>query len=229
MIERAYGASIRGKMHIQNKLPNQDAFLVDNSKYYTLAVVCDGLGSKKHSRVASHRLCKIIKREVHKKFKKRALEPYALVTSIQTKYKKRIWPFNLTNCDTTCLFSLISSTSIMLFQLGDGLNAIVCDENIIKCETTEKDFTNETRAFGKSKKSDWNFKVIKKEANKKYELILCTDGISEDIIDDTSVEFVHTVSCKVNGRNKNNPVLNEILNSWPNKYSNDDKTIVVVK
>ena len=229
MIEKAYGASVRGKMHIQNKLPNQDAFLVDNSRYYTLAVVCDGLGSKKYSRVASHRLCKIIKKEVQKRFKKRALEPYDLVTSIQSKYKKRIWPFNFNNCDTTCLFSLISSTSIMLFQLGDGLNAIVINDDIVKCENAEKDFTNETRAFGNSKKSDWLFKMVKKEENTKYELILCTDGISEDIIDDTAVEFIHTVSEKTIGKNKNNPILKDILDSWPNKYSSDDKTIVVVK
>ena len=229
MIEKAYGASVRGKMHIQNKLPTQDAFLVDKSRLYTLSVGCDGLGSKKHSRVARHRLCKIIKKEVRKRFKKRALEPYDLVTSIQSKYKKRIWPFNFNNCDTTCLFSLISSTSIMLFQLGDGLNAIVFNDDIVKCEFAEKDFTNETRSFGNSKKSDWLFKMVKKEVNINYELILCTDGISEDIIDDTAVEFIHTVSEKTIGKNKNNPILKDILDSWPNKYSSDDKTIVVVK
>lgn len=229
MIEKAYGASVRGKMHIQNKLPNQDAFLVYNSKFYTLAVVCDGLGSKKHSRVASHRLCKIIKSEVHKGFKKRALEPYDLVTKIQSKYKKRIWPFSLSNCDTTCLFSIISKNSILLFQLGDGLNAIIFNDDIVKCEIAEKDFTNETRAFGNSKKSDWIFKMLKKEENSKYELILCTDGISEDIIDETIVEFVHSVCAKTNGKSKNNSVLKDILVSWPNKFSNDDKTLVVVK
>ena len=229
MIEKAYGASVRGKMHIQNKLPNQDAFLVYNSKYYTLAVVCDGLGSKKHSRVASHRLCKIIKSEVHKGFKKRALEPYALVTKIQSKYRKRIWPFSLSNCDTTCLFSIISKNSIMLFQLGDGLNAIIFNDDIVKCEIAEKDFTNETRVFGNSKKSDWIFKMLKKEENSKYELILCTDGISEDIIDDTIVEFVQSICAKTNGKTKNNPVLKDVLVSWPNKFSNDDKTLVVVK
>ena len=229
MIEKAYDASVRDKMHIQNKLPNQDAFLVDNSRYYTLAVVCDGLGSKKHSRVASHRLCKIIKKEVRKRFKKRALEPYDLVTSIQSKYKKRIWPYNFNNCDTTCLFSLISSTSIMLFQLGDGLNAIVFNDDIVKCEFAEKDFTNETRSFGTSKKSDRLFKIDKKENNINYEWNLSTDDTSEDIIDDTAVEFIHTVSEKTIGKNKNNPILKDILNSWPNKYSSDDKTIVVVK
>ena len=117
----------------------------------------------------------------------------------------------------------------MLFQLGDGLNAIVFNDDIVKCEFAEKDFTNETRSFGNSKKSDWLFKMVKKEVNINYELILCTDGISEDIIDDTAVEFIHTVSEKTIGKNKNNPILKDILDSWPNKYSSDDKTIVVVK
>jgi len=229
MIEKAYGASVRGKMHIQNKLPNQDAFLVYNSKYYTLAVVCDGLGSKKHSRVASKRLCKIIKKQVHKRFKKRALKPYDLVKDIQIKFKKKIWPFNLKNCDTTCLFSLISSTSILLFQLGDGLNVVKYNNNIVKCDSQEKDFTNETRAFGNSKQSDWMFKSIVKEKNINYELLLCTDGISEDIIDDSILDFITTICINTKGKNKNNSYLKNVLDTWPNKYSNDDKTIVVVK
>lgn len=229
MIEKAYGASVRGKMHIQNKLPNQDGFIIDNSKHYTLAVVCDGLGSKKHSRLASHRLCKIIKKEVHRGFKKRALNPIELVKTVQAKFKKRIWPFNLKNCDTTCLFALVSNASIMLFQLGDGLNAVKFNDEIIKCEVAEKDFTNETRAFGNSKSSDWMFKNVKKEENTTYELILCTDGISEDIIDETMLEFIDTVCGKINGKCKNNPVLKTILEQWPNKYSTDDKTLVVVK
>jgi serine/threonine protein phosphatase PrpC len=110
----------------------------------------------------------------------------------------------------------------MLFQLGDGLNAVVFSDDIVKCEIAEKDFTNETRAFGKSKKSDWLLKMMKKEDNTKYELILCTDGISDDIIDNTAVEFVHTVSSKTIGKNKNNLILKDILDSWPNKYSSDD-------
>ena len=229
MIEKAYGASTSGKMHVQNKLPNQDAFLVDNNKFYTLAVVCDGLGSKKHSRAASHKLCRIIKKQVHKRFKKRALKPYDLVKDIQIKFKKKIWPYNLKNCDTTCLFALISSTSILLFQLGDGLNAVKFNNQIIKCDPREKDFTNETNAFGISKQSDWIFKNITKEKDTNYELLLCTDGISEDIIDDSLLDFIKTVCVNTNGKYKSNPCLKNILDTWPNKYSNDDKTIVVVK
>lgn len=229
MIEKAYGASVRGKMHIQNRLPNQDGFIIDNNMHYTLAVVCDGLGSKKHSRVASHRVCKLIKKEVRRKFKTRALNPMELVKMVQTKFKKKIWPYNLKNCDTTCLFTLVSNASILLFQLGDGLNAVKFNEKILKCEVAEKDFTNETRAFGNSKSSDWIFKSIKKEEDTKYELILCTDGISEDIIDETISGFIDTLCNQTNGKYKNNQMLKKTLEEWPNKFSTDDKTLVVVK
>lgn len=229
MIEKAYGFSVRGKTHIKNKMPNQDSYLVVNKKLYTLAVVCDGLGSKKHSRVASRRLCRIIKKEVNKKFKAKSLNPIKLVESVQNEFKKRIWPFNLSNCDTTCLFSLISSTSILMFQVGDGLNALMIDGDVISCEVEEKDFTNETIPFGKSKKTNWKFKSIKKEIDKKYCLLLCTDGLSEDIIDGKQSELIGTLASNISGKYKNNKYIKDVIKDWPNKYGGDDKTMVVIK
>lgn len=46
MIEKGYGATVKGKLHKENKMPNQDYYLIDNHMEYTLVVVCDGLGSK---------------------------------------------------------------------------------------------------------------------------------------------------------------------------------------
>ena len=220
MLEKAVGATVRGKFHKNSKLPNQDHFLIDNRKHYTLAVVCDGLGSKKYSQHASKKLCKIIKKEVRYRFKHNNLNPYETIESIQKKYIKKLWPFNLTNADTTCLFVIVSNKSILMCQIGDGLIASKGDK-IITPEIKEKDFTNETRSFGKSKKKDWNLKMITKEENQSYKLILCTDGIAEDIIIDSLGDFVEEVSKLKN--------LKTILKEWPNVYSNDDKTIVVVK
>ncbi len=228
-MERAYGASVRGKYHIENKLPNQDAFLVDNQKFYTLAVVCDGLGSKKHSRIASKRLCKIVKKEVRKRFRRKNLNPIDLIKTVQTKFLKKIWPFKLKDCDTTCLISLISSKSIMLFQVGDGLNVVKCNGNLVKCDIEEKDFTNETKSFGSSKQSDWHFKTLAKENGNTYQILMCTDGISEDIIEESMPNFIDDLCKNANGKQKNNSTLKTMLDKWPNKFSKDDKTIVVVK
>lgn len=210
-------------------MPNQDSYLVVNKDEYTLAIVCDGLGSKKHSKVASRRLCKIISKEVYKGLKNKELNPVILVETVQKKFKKKIWPFNLSNCDTTCLFSLISQSSILMFQTGDGLNALVSDNDLIKCDVEEKDFTNETIAFGKSKKNNWKFKMIKKEENKSYRLLLCTDGLSEDIIEDSTIELIHTLANNITGKYKNNLYLKDTIENWPNKYGGDDKTMVVIK
>lgn len=228
-MEKAYGASVRGQYHVENGLSNQDAFLVDNQKFYTLAIVCDGLGSKKHSRTASRRLCRIIRKEVKIRFKQKALNPTDFIKTVQKKFCKKIWPFKLKDCDTTCLISLISSKNVILFQVGDGLNAVKFDSNLVKCHTDEKDFTNETKSFGKSRMMDWHFKSLIKEEGKKYEILMCTDGISEDIIEDTLPDFIYEVCKNAVGKAKNNPLLKKILKEWPNKYSKDDKTIVVVK
>lgn len=229
MLEKAYGYSTKGKNHIRNKMPNQDSYLVVNKDEYTLAIVCDGLGSKKHSKVASRRLCKIISKEVYRGLKNKKLNPVILVEEVQKKFKKKIWPFNLSNCDTTCLFSLVSQSSILMFQTGDGLNALVSDNDLIKCDVEEKDFTNETIAFGKSKKNNWKFKMIKKEENKSYRLLLCTDGLSEDIIEDSTVELIHTLADNLIGKYKNNLYIKDVIENWPNKYGGDDKTMVVIK
>lgn len=228
MLEKAYTASVRGKVHKKNKMPNQDYSLVDNSKYYTLAVVCDGLGSKRYSHFASRKLCKTIKKEVKNRFKQNNLLPYEMLESIQNRYKKKLWPFNLKNSDTTCLFAIISRKNILLFQLGDGIVAISSKE-LILANTEEKDFTNETIAFGNSRKKDWKFKIITKEENQEYKLLLCTDGISEDIFPETMKEFIDDIANKITGNYKKNKFLINLLKNWPNKYSTDDKSITVVK
>ena len=229
MIEKGYGATVKGKLHKENKMPNQDYYLIDNHMEYTLVVVCDGLGSKKYSHHASKKLSKIIKKEVRERYKKHNLNPIEMVSSIQKTYLKKLWPYKLDNADTTCLFSLISNKNILLFQLGDGINAISINDKIILADEVEKDFTNETRAFGKSNRNDWKIKVINKEENSKYKLLLCTDGISEDLIEDNLSEFINNLNLHVDKKYKKNRCLFDLINNWPNKYSKDDKTIVVVK
>lgn len=229
MIEKGYGATVKGKLHKENKMPNQDYYLIDNHMEYTLVVVCDGLGSKKYSHHASKKLSKIIKKEVRNRYKNHNMNPIEMISSIQNEYLKKLWPYKLDNADTTCLFSLISSKNILLFQLGDGINALCINDKIILADEVEKDFTNETRAFGKSNKSDWKIRVISKEENSNYKLLLCTDGISEDLIEYNLVEFINTLSSTLDKRYKKNKSLIKLINNWPNKYSKDDKTIVVVK
>ena len=87
MLEKGYGASVIGKAHIKLKKQNQDSYLIANKDEYTLAVVCDGLGSKKYSQIGSKKLCKVIKKQINKCFQKKNLELDKLIPLLQRKWK----------------------------------------------------------------------------------------------------------------------------------------------
>lgn len=242
MIEKAYGASLRGPSHKKMNVPNQDCFIVDNRQMYTLAVVCDGLGSKKFSHYASRLLCRVIKREIRRRFAHNNFSPYETIACIQNKFLKRLWPFSLKNADTTCLFSVVSAKSIFLFQVGDGM-AAVRDEGITYADNTEKDFANETYSFGKSGRSNWRIKIIPKE-EKNYKILLCTDGVADDLVPDMVPEFIDGIGAELLTQDHDNKVqmfeairikkinrkrLDDLLVNWPNKFGTDDKTIVVIR
>lgn len=229
MIEKAYGSKLRGKLHKKNHMPNQDNYLVYNSKSFTLAVVCDGMGSKKYSHIGSRRLCKIIKKQVKIALSSGKFNAIELLVKIQACWLSKLFPFSLKNCDTTCLFCIISENNILFCQLGDGIIAIKTNEDVEIIKTKEDDFSNETKGIGKSKINDWAIKIIKKEINIKYEILLGTDGVSEDLKLEMLSEFISTINSNVSGKYSKNKYLNNILRNWPNRFSNDDKTIVVVK
>lgn len=56
------GASVRGKMHIRNEVPREDAFAVYRRRHWLAVAVSDGVGSSRHSRLgasfAVNRVCR---------------------------------------------------------------------------------------------------------------------------------------------------------------------------
>lgn len=242
MVEKAYGASLRGSSHTSTHVPNQDYYLIDNRKMYSLAVVCDGLGSKRFSHYASRLLCKIVRNEIRKRFAHNSFSPFETIETIHRKFIKRLWPFNLSNADATCLFSVVSSSNIFLFQVGDGIAAIR-DASIVFADNSEKDFANETCSFGASNRSNWHIRIIKKE-ERPYKILLCTDGVADDLIVEKVPEFIDEMSMELldqdimgifrlfkafKVKRINSQRLRDILIKWPNKFGTDDKTLVVIK
>lgn len=231
MLEKGYGASTIGKAHIKLKKPNQDSYLIINRDEYTLAVVCDGLGSKKYSQIGSKKLCIVIKKQIKKSFKEKNFDIEKLIPILQKKWKRALWPIKPNKADTTCIFAVISEKNIIMCQIGDGLCALKKDKQLIVLSPKNDDFSNETRTFGKSMPYNWKTNIIKKEEGLEYKLLLCTDGISEDLKIEMLEEFIDELANSISNESKtrNNQFLLEIINSWPNKYSNDDKTMVVIR
>lgn len=231
MIEKGYGASVIGKSHINNNIPNQDSYLIDNEDDYTLAVVCDGLGSKKYSHRGSKKLCKVLKRQIKKCYKRKEFNFVTLLPLIKKKWKRAIWPIKPNKADTTCIFAIVNSKNIMMGQIGDGLCAIKIGAQLYTLKSKDDDFSNETVAFYKGEQKDWQFQVYKKDDSNKYLLLLCTDGISEDLKQDMISEFIDELDkiLELDVNNTDNKELKQVIENWPNKYSNDDKTMVVIR
>ncbi len=56
-----YGAaSVIGKAHLDDALPNQDAFLIKKMSYGTIIVMADGMGSKKKADIGSKMICRAV-------------------------------------------------------------------------------------------------------------------------------------------------------------------------
>ena len=231
MLQKGYGASLIGKSHTKTNQPNQDSYLISTKKKYSLSVVCDGLGSKEYSHLGSKTLCETINKYAYKSFKKKNFDIDNLISLLQEKWEESLFPLSSVVADTTCIFTIITKRKIIMCQIGDGLCAIKINDEIELLPTPQREFSNETLTFGKSQPSDWAIKIIDRKKDSKYSILMCTDGISEDLKMDFLGEFIEELSNSINkkDKSKDNQFLLEILNNWPNKYSNDDKTMVVIK
>ena len=88
---------------------------------------------------------------------------------------------------------------------------------------------NFTKSLGSSKSyNDWNIKQTDFDSED-FNLIITTDGISEDLVENKEVEFAEklVVSMLKIKRNKRNGYLYQLLKNWPTKYHTDDKTICI--
>ena len=63
------GISVKGPLHVKEKIPNQDSFLCFKSFGFTLLVISDGLGSKKYSDFGSKMVCLAVKNICKQDFK----------------------------------------------------------------------------------------------------------------------------------------------------------------
>jgi serine/threonine protein phosphatase PrpC len=149
---------------------------------------------------------------------------------IKSQWLGALFPHKTSYADTTCLFCIVSSTSILLCQLGDGI-IIYSENDVIKVlETKSKDFSNETMSLSRARINDWSIISIPKKKGCTYKLFISTDGVSDDIIESKLKDFFLEITNQiVKAKERQNPIIKRLLKKWPNNFSLDDKTIVVVK
>lgn len=209
----------------------QDALGIINQKKYSLIIVADGLGSSKNSDYGAKKAIVSVEKAVNQWRKLDKKNNKVLIQLIHFYWNLLIGDSGLEkkDCLTTCLFAYIdkSDKKIILGQLGDGLLLVKSKGETVFLKST--DDYNFTKSLGISKSyDDWNIKLINFDSDN-FTLLVTTDGISEDLVEDKEDEFAEAIIKKMSNlkRNKRNSYLNQLLVNWPTKFHTDDKTICI--
>ncbi len=218
-----WGVSEIGPLHIKENIPNQDSFVVKKYSWGIVGVVCDGLGSKKYSHIGSKTLVNAITKAAQLfDFEKdiNLFEP--LVKSL---WDINIFPYTHNETSTTLLFSIVKNNKVYIGRVGDGAIVVFGKESVL-LEEDKNMFTNYTTPFGRDQKIQW-YLFDDSEIDS---IVLCSDGISEDLKKDKLFDFFQNY---IESYKNIQPIkrvyeIKQWLKNWPVKGHSDDKTIVAL-
>lgn len=219
----AAGASVRGPAHIQEFLPNQDAFVTKGSKGGIFVSVADGLGSRACSHIGSSYAVKFA-REIAR------LHNTAPPAEVMCQIKQNwlvTFGSDSRDYDTTCLWADVSAHGkARLSQIGDGL-ALVRSAGVFKVVTPSREgFGNQTDTLRQAGADKW----ICHEAQISEAgdgVLLMTDGISDDLIAEHLEQFFDAVYQHARRLSKRatRRWLEKELMQWSTPLHGDDKSI----
>lgn len=253
LVKRCFGVSERGPLHIKNQIENQDAFYISRNKDYVLALVSDGLGSKKYSDLGSKMAGLAVNNSIIKIIKEKgSLEQEKfgalLLSNIAEEWKQLVKPKAPEDCSATCLFVIITAGNIYAFRLGDGMLFFkpaggedagargagisansAADQGLLLQDDKSGEFSNATVSLSNENMLfSWETKKLERKAWEN--ILLTTDGISADLQAGTEKTFAADLLDSM----KNKPKffckiqLKKMLKNWPVPKHTDDKTLVVV-
>ncbi|AHV95632.1 PP2C family serine/threonine-protein phosphatase [Paenibacillus sabinae] len=223
-----WGASMIGPLHIKRKLPNQDAWFARQYKWGDVVAVSDGLGSRPRSDIGSTaavqavvdaaRICGGYPEE-------RVTEFLQLIHAI---WLMRIAPYKAGDCGATCLFVIRAGGRSLMAQLGDGLIVAHGErtEPRLLFDDKEDAFVNMTAALNRDfDGAAW--RTLVSDARLYDAFLLCTDGISEDLVPEKRVEFAKELYAAYRGipAPERRRDIRRWLKEWPVPRHTDDKTI----
>ncbi|MFC3848296.1 PP2C family serine/threonine-protein phosphatase [Helicobacter baculiformis] len=216
---RAWVATQKG-LH---KDQNQDAYKIARYKGQLIAVVCDGLGSRKHSAEGSRKLCLSVC-ETLKVFDFKHHDLHFFAPILASIWECQIFPKLPEECLSTLQMAIITDSKIYVGKVGDGMLAILGKQEEILEENKEGTLANHTTPFTRDVTIYW--RVL--ETRDVCGLLLCTDGISEDLQPARRLDFVKDFlkECR---RSKDPYKEAQIwLQKWPSLGYSDDKTLIAI-
>lgn len=223
--EKTFAFSIAGKKHLETSEKNQDACFNCEHKDYSLLAVADGVGSSKHPRMASRKAIKsLIVTTSH--FVGKNFSDLEFINFFEKHFHR--WCFvPRRHLATTLLFAIVySNSNVVIGQAGDGLIQSSFNGRSMTFKKKDDDFTNLTHALRADRKyAHWSFSQKTINTPGTLKLLLCTDGISEDLISDSIPSFQEKLIAKMMDRNEKD--IADLVSNWPVRGSTDDKSIAL--
>ena len=225
----SWGASVIGPLHVKTGLPNQDFWMARRYKWGNVVVVSDGLGSKVHSDHGARAACLAVFDAARSYRHNPDAHIVDVLRLIHANWLIKIAPFSPSDCAATCLFVIEDKDMITLGSLGDGMIAALGktkDHHLIISDNKQGSFSNYTRCLQAEFHPD-HWQISKIESMAYHGVVLCSDGISDDLLAERQMPFVQELystyadmTPAVRTRD-----LKRWLTEWPVPGHSDDKTI----
>lgn len=227
---RSCGATAIGPLHVTSGTPNQDSWLVHRFRGGSVAVVSDGLGSKPHSDHGSRVACRAVLNAAKYYRRNPSTDISEILSLIHYNWLKGVVPFHSSDCSATCLFAIRIGDEITLGRLGDGMIAVygnTPDDSLVLSDDKDGSFSNYTSSLGQVVRAE-HWDVVKISSESVKGIVLCTDGVSDDLIAEMRLPFVEGIykTYARMGSRKCHYDIRRWLKEWPVPKHSDDKTIV---
>lgn len=226
---RSWGGSVIGPLHVKAGTPNQDSWMARRFKWGNVVVVSDGLGSKAHSDHGSKVACLAVIQAAKTCQSIPSARIADILRLIHANWLLKIAPYSPSDCSATCLFAIQAKEIVTLGRLGDGMIVALGDSmggSIILSDYKQNSFSNYTDSLQQEfKAAQWEIATV--DAADCSSVVLCTDGISDDLLPQKRMEFARELSSTYASvaSGKRNRDLKRWLNRWPVPGHTDDKTI----
>lgn len=227
-----FGASVRGPLHRSEGRPNEDAWLHARGSFGSLAVVCDGLGSRPNARAGSRAACAAVKEAVSRWSKAGSAPLSYLSHLVEVLWRLRLHPITPDSAATTVLLALATTEGkCIVGGVGDGI-ALVRTGSALRVFIGDRGegFANETKGLGASTgPRAWTLTELPPTDVERV-AVLATDGVADDLLPERLDGFCDWLIASFGplAPRQRRIRLAAELRDWPTPGHLDDKTLAVV-
>ncbi len=225
------GASVPGAAHAAQGRPNQDALRLRRYGFGCVAAAADGVGSQRWAEWGSRAAVRAV-HAVFRAYARGDVERPQITRAIGARYAALLKPRFRAEADTTCIFlAHLYNKGLFLGQVGDG--ALCGYINGVPFSLGEKEdgFTNLVVPLSADREAPatvWRARFIPQNKLQSVELMLATDGVSEDLLPGREGAFARYLldragACRT--LREQAGAVRRVLEAWETPMSRDDKTI----